>query len=664
MKPGVKTLAASSIGLVGGAVLVIMLVGYLSGTFAAPRFVDAGAFVRWARPMAIVVTQLAGSVTIGALAGAAFLAPQGLRPAFLRIAAVASALWTIALLARLILTYANLSAVKFVDPTFGGGFADFTFRIGLGQGIAVMIGASALVTILSLGVRNPAPIAWTGVVALVPFGAQAQIGHAAGAANHTVAVSAMFIHLVAAALWIGLLFVLLLVREERPMLARRYSVVAAWCALAIVVSGLANSLLRIGSLRDLHTGYGMLLIAKVMVTMLLLGCGWLHRMRTLPQLERRPRDFVLLALGELATMGMVSGLAVVLANSAPPIPQDPPTGLLTAAQRVTGEVLPPEPTFFSWFFAVSPDVLFGFLTAIAAVMYMRWAARLRRRGDPWSRLRQISWLTGLAIFAWATNGGPALYGKVLFSAHMIEHMMLVMVVPVFLTLAAPVTLAVRALPSREDDSRGPREWLLAVVQSRWGKLFANPIFAAVNFAGSMVVFYFSPAFEFALRNHIGHIAMVVHFTFAGYLFVNAMVGVDPGPRRPSYPLRIVLLFATMAFHAFFGVAIMGGQALLAPDWFGLLGRPWGPSALADQQIGGAITWGIGELPTLAIAIAVAVSWSRDDKRIARRFDRAALRDGDAEMIAYNRMLADLARADAGESSGGGPGDRPKSFPEQ
>jgi putative copper resistance protein D len=132
---------------------------------------------------------------------------------------------------------------------------------------------------------------------------------------------------------------------------------------------------------------------------------------------------------------------------------------------------------------------------------------------------------------------------------------------------------------------------------------------------------------------------------AGYLFINAIAGIDPGPTRPGYPLRLLLLFATMASHAFFGVSLVGGNVLLVPVWFGLLGRPWGQSALADQQTGGAVAWGIGELPMLAITIAVAIAWTRDDERTARRRDRAADRDGEAELTEYNRMLTRMADRD-------------------
>jgi putative copper resistance protein D len=169
------------------------------------------------------------------------------------------------------------------------------------------------------------------------------------------------------------------------------------------------------------------------------------------------------------------------------------------------------------------------------------------------------------------------------------------------------------------------------------------VVAAVVFAGSIVVFYFSPLFGLALSTHVGHELMMIHFLLAGYLFANAVIGVDPGPSRPAYPMRLVLLFATMAFHAFFGVSLVSGDVLLAADWFSSTG--WGIDALADQRDGGAIAWGIGEFPTLLLAMGVAVQWARSDDREARRTDRAADRDDDARLAEYNAMLQGLAERD-------------------
>jgi putative copper resistance protein D len=108
-------------------------------------------------------------------------------------------------------------------------------------------------------------------------------------------------------------------------------------------------------------------------------------------------------------------------------------------------------------------------------------------------------------------------------------------------------------------------------------------------------------------------------------------------------MRLLILLATMAFHAFFGLALITSTGLLSADWYGAMG--WGPSisALGDQQLAGGIAWSIGEIPTLALAILVAFMWGRSDARESRRYDRKAERDGDAELNAYNEMLAKRAK---------------------
>jgi putative copper resistance protein D len=166
--------------------------------------------------------------------------------------------------------------------------------------------------------------------------------------------------------------------------------------------------------------------------------------------------------------------------------------------------------------------------------------------------------------------------------------------------------------------------------------------AGAIFAGSLWVFYYSGLFRWATVDHVGHEWMIVHFLAAGYLFVSALIGVDPSPYKAPYPMRLIVLLATMAFHAFFGLAIMSGSGLLLADWYGAMG--WGTSALEDQQTGGGIAWSVGEIPTVALAIIVAIMWSRSDERESKRLDRQADRDGDAELAEYNAMLSRRARS--------------------
>lgn len=249
----------------------------------------------------------------------------------------------------------------------------------------------------------------------------------------------------------------------------------------------------------------------------------------------------------------------------------------------------------------------------------------------------------MLLLIFVTSGSLNLYQEYLFSAHMVAHMMLTMAVPVLLVPGAPVTLLMRAVAKRTDESRGVREWVLWAVHTRYAKVVAHPIFAAVNFAASLVIFYFTPLFDWATREHIGHEWMVSHFLITGYLFVQALIGIDPGPTQISYPLRIVMLIMVMAFHAFFGLALMGGSGLLLPDWFGAMGRTWGLPPLEDQQSGGAIAWGIGEIPTIILTIIVSVQWFRADKRESVRLDRASDRLGNPDLDSYNQMLSELNR---------------------
>ncbi|RPF26581.1 cytochrome c oxidase assembly protein [Georgenia muralis] len=638
------------------AALLALVAGLATTGAAAPQALfDPGALVRWGLPVVTVVSHAAAALTVGAFALAAVVLPAGpARSRAVRTGAVAAVVWAPAQLVQLLLTHASVIGTGLGGPGYGEQLVQFVTQIELGTILAWSTVLTALVALVAVAVTGPTGAAWAGVLALVAMVPLALTGHAAGAANHELAVSSWWMHLAGVTLWAGGLAVLCLVASragrDLPASVERYSAVALWAYVLVAGSGLAGALLRLSTAAELVTHpYGRLLLAKVVLTVALGLIGWAHRRATVPALRAaaaagstRPGGaFWRLAGVEVVVMAAVVGVAVALGSSAPPIPQDPPPDA-TPVYLLTGYPEPPFPTALTYLTQWRPEPLTATLAVVAVGVYLAWVRRLRRRGDAWPLWRAVSWVSGFVLFAWVTNGGPAVYGSVLFSAHMVQHMLLAMVVPIFLVVGAPVTLAVRALPHRRDGSRGPREWLLAVVHSGWARFFAHPVVAAVNFAGSLVVFYYTGLFELALTTHVGHLAMVAHFTLAGYLFANALISVDPGPTRPGYPLRLLLLFGTMAFHAFFGISLISLTSLLAADHFGRLGLSWWVDALADQGKGGAITWGIGEIPTLALAVAVALSWARDDERVARRTDRRADRDDDAELRAYNEMLASRA----------------------
>jgi len=339
---------------------------------------------------------------------------------------------------------------------------------------------------------------------------------------------------------------------------------------------------------------------------------------------------------ELVVMGVTAGVAAGLARTATPVPETPPGLEATPAEILTGSPLPPPFDIGRLFTEWSLDPLWSVVCGLLLFFYLAGVRRLARRGDRWPVLRTASWTAGVLLLWWCTSGALNLYQEFQFSLHMLVHMLLGMAVPVLLVPGAPITLAMRAIAKRRDGTRGGREWLLAIVHSRYMQVVGHPIVSAAIFVLSLWVFYYTPIFGWAMEEHVGHVWMVVHFVGAGYLFVHAIIGIDPGPPKPPYALRLVLLLGAMVFHAFFGVTLMSGELLLLPDWFGAMGN--GMDALRDQQEGGGIAWSIGEIPTVILAITTVVMWAQGDKKERTRLDRAADRDGGIELDAYNDML--------------------------
>src|SRR5699024_2598529 len=136
----------------------------------------------------------------------------------------------------------------------------------------------------------------------------------------------------------------------------------------------------------------------------------------------------------------------------------------------------------------------------------------------WSGGPTFAWLAGIALLWWCTNGALNAYQEYQFSLHMLVHMLIGMAVPVLLVPGAPITLAMRAIAKRRDGSMGGREWILAIVHSRYLQVIGHPIVAAIIFVASLWIFYFTPIFEWSMRDHLGHVWMVLHFLGAGYLF--------------------------------------------------------------------------------------------------------------------------------------------------
>ncbi|MFJ8636226.1 cytochrome c oxidase assembly protein [Streptomyces sp. NPDC093568] len=290
--------------------------------------------------------------------------------------------------------------------------------------------------------------------------------------------------------------------------------------------------------------------------------------------------------------------------------------------------------------AWSTDPFFLVACLVGLALYAWGVVRLRRRGDTWPVGRTVSYVVGVLTIVLVMCTGLNDYGMVMFSVHMVQHMVISMLSPILILLGAPVTLALRAMPPAGRGRKGPREWLLALLHSRYMRIITHPAFTIPLFIASLYALYFTPLFDFLMGSKTGHIAMMVHFLAVGVVFFWPIIGVDPGPQRPGYLMRMLELFAGMPFHAFFGIALMMASSPMV-ETFKNPPPSLGIDALSDQNAAGGIAWAFSEIPSVLVLIALLFQWYGSEQRQAKRKDRAADRDGDKELEAYNAYLASL-----------------------
>ncbi len=272
-----------------------------------------------------------------------------------------------------------------------------------------------------------------------------------------------------------------------------------------------------------------------------------------------------------------------------------------------------ERVFTAWSFELLPLLAVGVVTAF----YLWGVVTLRRRGDDWSVWRTLSFcLVGMGAALVATCSSLGTYDDTLLSIHMVQHMVLSMVVPVFMALGAPVTLALRTLAVQ------PRRVLLAVLHSRVAKVLTFPPLTFALFVANPWVLYFSGWYEATLTSDVLHNVQHLHFVVVGCLFFWPLLGLDPVPGRVAHPFRMFSMLATLPFHAFLGVTIMSTSRLIAGGYYEGLHRTWPPSPRHDQQIAGGILWASGDFVGLLVFVVLFVQWFQASQREAGRVDRA------------------------------------------
>ncbi len=629
--------------------LVIVLGGDALAGLGLP---DPGLLTRAGLPVMRALSECAAVVAVGSLLLAAFLVPPQSSGyldtggyAAIRTARVAALVW--ALTAALMVPLLAADAVgkpvaEVLDPPLLASLVSALSQPGawaLTAGIALVVAGFCWIA-LTWGA-----VVWLFALSVVGLMPVALTGHSSAGGAHDIATGSMLYHLVAAALWVGGLIALLahLARrgDHAGLACARFSRLALVCWIVLAASGVINALIRVTP-NQLLSAYGLLLMGKVTALLVLGVVGWQQRRGAVAAVIDRGDRAAILRLGgvEVLVMFATIGLAVALSQTAPP---GGITALPSRTEVLLGYDLAGPPTVGRLLLDWRPDLVLGVAALVLAGAYLAGVQRLRLRGDAWPVGRTVAWLSGCATILLATSSGIGRYSMAMFSVHMGVHMLLSMLAPILLVLGGPVTLALRALPpAGAGNPPGPREWLQAFTHSWVVRMVTHPLMALGMYIASFYVMYFTGLYDAAASSHWAHLVMNTHFLLMGYAYYWLIIGIDPAPRRLPPLAKLGLLVAAMPFHAFFGISLMGSATVIGGDFYRSLALPFVPNLLADQHTAGAMAWALGEIPMVVVLVALLVQWARTDAREARRFDRRAESDGEAELAAYNALLAQLA----------------------
>lgn len=586
-------LYAGSVVAAGVVVLVAAL--WFGGAGAEPVIAGlptAGPVTEWALPLVKLCYDLCAVATLGTLLAAVVLAPAGSpeKAACLRAARWWALGWAVTAALSYPLTMSYVLPLPVTDLIADPGLLRYGLTIPQARALLPVLGA---ITMVVLATRLPRLPGWIAL-AVAAFGLlpPAYVGHAASAADHDVAVSALTVHLIAVSLWVGGLGAVLVhfrrAGDLRVVLSR-FSTIALCCFAAVAVSGGVGAWVRLSVVSDLwRTEYGQFLLAKTAALVLLGLFGRTHRDRTVAHVaDRSARHlFVRLAAGELIVMMAAMGLAVGLSRTPPP-----PPGAVEAHERRLEYDLPPF-TPGALLTELRPDSLILLCLALPAVGYL---VGVRRVGD-WPLGRTLAWYSGLALLALVLLSGIGGYARAMLSAQALQHVVVAVVAPLLLCLGAPLTLAARA----------------TTASSQYGDLGARlrkggPAFLAILPAAYMVAFpllYRTGWLVWSLAGHAAHLLTMALFLGGGLLVFRVLAGVDPMAGPVSRPLRAGLLGGVLLVQLAVGAFLLLGPPVAA-DWFYLVGPDDAPDLFTDQRLAGAVHLLVPLLPLALLAVRLA-----------------------------------------------------------
>lgn len=262
---------------------------------------------------------------------------------------------------------------------------------------------------------------------------------------------------------------------------------------------------------------------------------------------------------------------------------------------------------------------------LTAIIYLRgWLLRRRLQRGERDSFRLLCFLSGLMLVFLATQSPLDSFDYLYLSAHMTQHLLLMMIAPPLLLLGDPILPMLRGLPrSFVKEALGP--FLTFAPLRKFASWLVSPVVAWLLFAVSTIGWHVPLFYEMALRSPFWHGMQHASFFWTGILFWWPIV--RPGPKRSTYPEWIgipYLLFADIINTVISAIFVFSGT-LLYPSYETV--RLAGMSARDDQTLAGALMWVPGSivylLPTIALTMRV-ISGTRN--RVHERVERVRIRE--------------------------------------
>jgi len=240
--------------------------------------------------------------------------------------------------------------------------------------------------------------------------------------------------------------------------------------------------------------------------------------------------------------------------------------------------------------------------------------------QPWPRSYTSCFLAGIAATWLAILGPPGAFDDVFFYAHMTQHILLTLVVAPLLVLGNPMLLSLRASPRAFR-----RRWLNPVLRSTVADFLTHPVVGWLVFMTVMFVSHIPAIYDFALRHPFAH-DFVEHplYVASALLYFYPLLAATPVRHHIAHGFRALSVFTMMVPMALLGFFIYAAPRLRYP-FYAHVARPFGPAALEDQQLSGALMWSSTMILGAVWFCVVGLRWLQAEERRSHRVDRAVAR---------------------------------------